>query len=196
MMPQRIVATAVLGIAIFAGIATGWRLADGNDPPAPQDEVNSITGVSSGSRGSNADDPPPEGVEQIPPSEPPPLEPEISTNQVIDLKGVPGADGTEARPAAEDAPPAIDVPNNAIQGVNAEQGIFQSIRGIEGIDSVPLQNLEAVLRMQQPPPETPPQGGGARAAARLLTMEPQETTELQPIEDGREEMTDIELEGS
>ena len=51
---------------------------------------------------------------------------------------------------------------------------MQSVRGIKGIDTVVLQNLEAVLRMQSPPPPPPEDGGGGggvRAAAALLTME-------------------------
>ena len=62
---------------------------------------------------------------------------------------------------------------------SANDGAMQSVRGIKGIDTVMLQNLEAVLRMQAPPP--PPEdgggGGGVRAAAALLTMENDEPPE-------------------
>jgi hypothetical protein len=82
--------------------------------------------------------------------------------------------------------------------IAANDGSLQSIRGIKGIDTVMLQNLEAVLRMQAPPP--PPQagggGGGVRAAAELLTMKNDEPPEPQDESDGREELTELELEGS
>jgi hypothetical protein len=75
-------------------------------------------------------------------------------------------------------------------------GSMQSIRGIQGIDTVLLQNLESVLRMQAPPP--PPEegggGGAARAAAALLTMENEEPLEPENQTDLRDELT--ELEGS
>jgi hypothetical protein len=84
------------------------------------------------------------------------------------------------------------------QVFTANDGSLQSIRGIKGIDTVMLQNLEAVLRMQAPPP--PPQagggGGGVRAAAELLTMENEESPDPQDESDGREELTELELEGS
>ena len=75
-------------------------------------------------------------------------------------------------------------------------GELQSIRGIRGIDTVMLQNLEAVLRMQAPP--LPPQdgGGGSRAAAALLTMDNEEPPDPETEPDGRDELTEIELEGS
>lgn len=78
-----------------------------------------------------------------------------------------------------------------------DDGSLQSIRGIKGIDTVMLQNLEAVLRMQAPPP--PPQeggGGGARAAAQLLTMESDQPPDPEIESDGREELTELVLEGS
>ncbi len=67
---------------------------------------------------------------------------------------------------------------------------IESIRGIEGIDTVPLQNLEAVLRMQTRPEEQQAQGGAGTAAA-LRTMEKTENDDAkQP--DTREEMTALE----
>jgi hypothetical protein len=84
------------------------------------------------------------------------------------------------------------------QVFTANDGSLQSIRGIKGIDTVMLQNLEAVLRMQAPPP--PPQagggGGGVRAAAELLTMENDEPPDPEVESDGREELTELGLEGS
>ncbi len=73
----------------------------------------------------------------------------------------------------------------------------QSIRGIKGIDTVMLQNLEAVLRMQAPPP--PPQeggGGNVRAAAALLTMENDEPPAPEEETDDRQELIQFELKGS
>ncbi len=83
------------------------------------------------------------------------------------------------------------------QAFTANEGSLQSIRGIRGIDTVMLQNLEAVLRMQAPPP--PPQeggGGGVRAAAELLTMENDEPPDPEEETDDREELIEFELEGS
>ncbi len=70
---------------------------------------------------------------------------------------------------------------------------IESIRGIEGIDTIPLQNLEAVLRMQSRPEEQNSQGG-ARTAAGLMTMEATDKDDTkQP--DTRQEMA-TQLEGS
>jgi hypothetical protein len=94
-------------------------------------------------------------------------------------------------------------PGNGRQDVqamiySANDGAMQSVRGIKGIDTVVLQNLEAVLRMQSPPP--PPEagggGGGVRAAAALLTMENDEPPKPEEESDGREELKELELEGS
>ncbi len=70
---------------------------------------------------------------------------------------------------------------------------IESIRGIEGIDTVPLQNLEAVLRMQSRPEEQRSQGG-AGAAAALRMMEATEKNDAQQP-DTRQEMA-TQLEGS
>jgi len=88
---------------------------------------------------------------------------------------------------------------HAPQVFTPHDGSLQSIRGIKGIDTVMLQNLEAVLRMQAPPP--PPQasgggGGGARTAAQLLTMDSDQPPDPQVESDGREELTELVLEGS
>lgn len=64
---------------------------------------------------------------------------------------------------------------------------IESIRGIEGIDTITLENLEAVLRMQSRPEENRAHGGGGSAAA-LVNMETAEKDdEKQP--DTREEMS-------
>jgi hypothetical protein len=85
----------------------------------------------------------------------------------------------------------------AADGFTTNAGAMQSIRGIKGIDTVMLQNLEAVLRMQAPPP--PPEaggGGGARTAAALLTMESDAPPDPEIETDDRQELTELELEGS
>jgi hypothetical protein len=85
--------------------------------------------------------------------------------------------------------------DNSIEGVNEVHGSIETIRGIEGIDTVMLQNLEAVLRMQQRPQEQQSQGG-ARAAAALLTMEPSEAEPIEEDVDGRQVHVAYETEGS
>jgi hypothetical protein len=67
---------------------------------------------------------------------------------------------------------------------------IQSIRGIKGIDTVTLQNLEAVLRLQTreppPPPGNPPP----------ISMGGAETTQTdEPQPDARQQLT-VDLEGS
>lgn len=80
-------------------------------------------------------------------------------------------------------------------GALLSQNAMRSIRGIKGIDTVMLQNLEAVLRMQAPPP--PPEGGGAvQAAAALLTTESDAQPGPETETDDRKELTELELEGS
>ncbi|HPM83176.1 MAG TPA: hypothetical protein PLF81_20885 [Candidatus Anammoximicrobium sp.] len=79
----------------------------------------------------------------------------------------------------------------------ANESSMQSIRGIRGIDTVMLQNLEAVLRMQAPPPPPPEGGGGSvRAAAALLTMESDTPPEPEEETDDRQELMEFELKGS
>ncbi len=81
----------------------------------------------------------------------------------------------------------------SVTGVSDDHGSIRSIRGIEGIDSVMLQNLEVVLRMQDRPQEN--QGkGGASTAARLMAREMAEP--LEELPDAREEHLEFELEGS
>ena len=81
----------------------------------------------------------------------------------------------------------------SIRGVSDDHGSVQSIRGIEGINTVTLQNLEAVLQMQDRPQED--QGkGGARTAAGLMAREP--TEEFEEAPDARDVHLEFELEGS
>jgi hypothetical protein len=67
---------------------------------------------------------------------------------------------------------------------------IQSIRGIKGIDTVTLQNLEAVLRLQTREPPPPP---GNPPPISMGGSETTQTDEVQP--DTREQMT-VDLEGS
>jgi hypothetical protein len=104
--------------------------------------------------------------------------------QTVDIEGVEGTGGVDAET------------EKTVEIFTSSDGTMQSIRGIKGIDTVMLQNLETVLRMQAPPPEPEEGGGGGRAAAALLTMEAEEPLEPQAEEDGRDELTEFELEGS
>lgn len=126
---------------------------------------------------------------------------DVGQQDVQSITGVnSGVDGTLAKPPEDDGVDQVAVPPDpepTIEAVTTGDGSMQSIRGIKGIDTVMLQNLEAVLRMQAPPP--PPEeggGGGLRAAAALMTMENEEPQEPEEEIDGREELTEIELEGS
>lgn len=115
-----------------------------------------------------------------------------------------GVDGSQVDPldteGVDQVPLTAEMPETDAETTEFEimatnDGSMQSIRGIQGIDTVLLQNLESVLRMQAPPP--PPEeggGGAARAAAALLTMENEEPLEPENQTDLRDELT--ELEGS
>jgi hypothetical protein len=96
-----------------------------------------------------------------------------------------GTDGTTAKE-----------PEKKSEIFTTDAGAMQSIRGIKGIDTVMLQNLEAVLRMQAPPP--PPEGGGrsVRTAAALLTMADDAPAGPEVETDDRQELSEFELEGS
>ena len=125
--------------------------------------------------------------------------PDVGRRDVQSITGVnSGVDGARAKPPENDGVDRVAAPPEpTIEAVTTDDGSMQSIRGIKGIDTVMLQNLEAVLRMQAPPP--PPEeggGGGLRAAAALMTMENEEPQEPEEEIDGREELTEIELEGS
>ena len=67
---------------------------------------------------------------------------------------------------------------------------IQSIRGIKGIDTVTLQNLEAVLRLQT---REPPRSGGNPPPVSMGGTETTQTDDPQP--DARQELT-VDLEGS
>ena len=104
---------------------------------------------------------------------------------------------------AEDVPeqgvttiPPTETSENVVQIITTAEGSVQSVRGIKGIDSVMLQNLETVLRMQEPPPPPEGGGGGGRAAAALMTMEDPTDDPLEVEVDARVEHMEFEIEGS
>jgi hypothetical protein len=97
-----------------------------------------------------------------------------------------------ATPVASDAHGSGKAENRETADV---QPTIQSIRGIEGIDAVQLQNLETVLRMQSRTTEQKPRGT-PRAAAALMTMEPAQQEDTQEQPDGRMEQLEIDLTGS
>ena len=99
-----------------------------------------------------------------------------------------GIDGAgETADEAEAIPPSDPV-------FTVNEGAMQSVRGIKGIDTVTLQNLEAVLRMQTPP--LPPTDGGGGRAAALMTMETDQPPDPEEEPDGREELIESDLKGS
>lgn len=190
-------------LAFSASTATGVGMfvlpaADPGEatPGTGRQDVRSITGVGSGVAGAQAKQPEKKGVDQVtvPPEPPATTAPAPQTaadrdqpqSQTADIEGVKGTAGTTTEPEM----------TSEIYSANA--GSMQSVRGIKGIDTVMLQNLEAVLRMQAPPPpsEDGSGGGGVRAAAALLTMENDESPEPEEESDDREELTELELEGS
>jgi hypothetical protein len=182
------------GAAVVASIGLGVALAAAI-PQGPDDgggDVNVVSGVSSGAAGSTNEQPDEEGLEQVPITpEPPPATdqeqtdtpPDATQSQAVDLRGVQGTEGTEVEQ------------ENVVAVIATPEGTIRQIRGIEGIDTVMLQNLEAVLRMQEPPPPPTGGGGGGRAAAALLTMENEEV-EVEEVVDGRDELLEFELDGS
>jgi hypothetical protein len=171
-MTSRLLVGVTLLAAAAAGAGVGALVSAAGDPGGQGRDVQSITGVSSGVDGSQAKQPEKKGIDQValPPETPPEMPPE--------------------------APPAA--PKAATAEIVTGDASMQSIRGIKGIDTVMLQNLEAVLRMQAPPlpPEEGGGGGGVRAAAALMMMQTEEQPEPEPQDDGREELIDPELEGS
>jgi len=80
---------------------------------------------------------------------------------------------------------------NTIRAVTDPHGSVQSIRGIEGIDQVSLQNLEAVLRMQTRSTDQP--RGNARTAASLMKTQSADPQD-EEVPDAREEL--VTTEGS
>jgi hypothetical protein len=189
MIPLALLASAAVGVG--AGVLVSQATA----PDDGQKDVNSITGVSSGVEGSQTKEPEKEGVDQItiPPETPPTTDPTTTNtdvdsdntqSQTVDIEGVEGTDGVSTEQ------------ENTIEILSTSDGTMQSIRGIKGIDTVMLQNLETVLRMQAPPPPPEEGGGGGRAAAALLTMENEEPPDPEDEIDGRQELAEFELEGS
>ncbi|MBC8869853.1 MAG: hypothetical protein H8E44_10565 [Planctomycetes bacterium] len=190
MINRILVPIALLG-SIGVGIAVGFVASEATKPADAPNSVKSITGVNSGAGGTDAKEPDRKGVETIVPEDVPPesskVQPEAieadAESENVEIQGVQGTDGTSVPP------------ENTIESVSEAHGSIETIRGIEGIDAVMLRNLEAVLRMQQQPEE--PQGqGGARSAAALLTMESDEPEETEEIVDSRQELVELELEGS
>lgn len=194
-MITRLLIALALCAAAALGTGAGLLLSQVREPDAGRQDARSITGVSSGVDGTTEKLPEKKGVDQvsIPPQPPANTDPASAANassdssqgQTVDIQGVEGSDGITT-----DTETTIEI-------YTANEDVMQSIRGIQGIDTVMLQNLEAVLRMQAPPP--PPEeggGGGGRAAAALLTMENEEPPEPQEEVDGRQELTELELEGS
>ena len=125
------------------------------------------------------------------------------SDEAQDAASMTGVRSDAAGSTAEDTPeegiqsvPPVAASENVIQVVSTAEGSVQSIRGIKGIDTVMLQNLEAVLRMQEPPPPPEAGGGGGRAAAALLTMEEPVEAPLEIEADARVEHAELEIEGS
>jgi len=190
-MINRILVPIALLSSIGVGIAVGFVASEAKKPADASNSVKSITGVNSGAGGSDAQQPDPKGLEMVVPPNEPPMSADVqpdatetdAESENVEIQGVQGTDGTSVPP------------ENTIESVSEAHGSIETIRGIEGIDTVMLQNLEAVLRMQQQPEE--PQGqGGARSAAALLTMKSDEPEETEEIIDSREELVELELDGS
>jgi hypothetical protein len=179
-----------------AGVGFGVLVSQVAGPDDDHTDVKSITGISSGVDGTrDKKEEEKKGVDEVavPPETPPTTDPPTVTDsdpnsaesQTVDIEGVEGTEGVDAET------------ENTIEIFTTNDGTMQSIRGIKGIDTVMLQNLETVLRMQAPPPEPEEGGGGGgRAAAALLTMEAEEPPEPEEEEDGRDELTELDLEGS
>jgi len=193
MYNRTLAAVALLG-SIGLGISVVLLASGSGEPEDSENSIQSVKGVSSGTGGSDVEEPDRGGVEQIQADNEPPdsqktsakddqTETTAPNSQAVDIQGVRGTDGTMVEQ------------ESTIESVSSDHGSIQSIRGIEGIDSIPLQNLETVLRVQERPKEQS-SGGGARTAAGLLTMESDEQDEPEEVTDGREELTEIELEGS
>ena len=192
-MSARFLIVLALFASGVAGAGAGTLLSQVSAPAGGRQDVKSITGVGSGVDGTQAKPPEKTGVDQVAlPPEPPPTpnparkpdaRPQAPPSQAVKIQGVKGTEGLTTEP------------QHTIEMLPAADNAMQSIRGIKGIDTVMLQNLEAVLRMQAPPP--PPEGGGAvRAAAALLTIENDAKPGPETETDDRKELTELELEGS
>lgn len=82
---------------------------------------------------------------------------------------------------------------NEIQEITDQHGSIQPVRGIQGIDAVMLQNLEAVIRVQTRPEEQ--EGKGTPQAAAALSFAPSDQP-IQELPDARDQHQEFELEGS
>lgn len=213
-MITRLLITLALLASAAVGVGAGVMLMQVAAPGDDRQDVKSITGVSSGVDGSAEKQPEKKGVDQvaIPPEPPTTTEPPNETDtdpddpetEAVQIEGVKGTEGVTTEmestveiEGVEGTEGVTTEPETTVEIFTTSDETMQSIRGIKGIDTVMLQNLEAVLRMQAPPP--PPEeggGGGARAAAALLTMETEEPPDPEEEVDGRDELTELELEGS
>jgi len=174
-MTNRILALMALpaSMALGVGAVLLWSVVSG--PNDTGNKAGSITGVASGAAGSDAPEDEQKGVDSV--------QVDTQTAEIVDIQGVEGTDGTSVEQ------------ENTIEGVNSVEGSVQPIRGIEGIDTIAIQNLETVLQMQAPEMKQDGQGGVATAAA-LMTMEDGELDASGEEPDGREELEELELEGS
>jgi hypothetical protein len=163
---------AGLCVCLGAGLALTWLAAGQGGPQGKTQPAGSATGVTADTVGSVAPEDPPKGLQAVPPP----------AGQSVKIQGVEGRPGL--------APP----PENTVRSVTDAHGSVQSIPGIEGIDTITLENLEAVLRIQQRATEPRPQGGARTAAALLTTDQPPQQPE--ETADAREEHLELEMEGS
>jgi hypothetical protein len=191
----RLLILLALSASAAVGVGVGVLVSQVTETGDERRDVRSITGVSSGTDGTKAKDKDAEkkGVAPVTvlpetrtttdPSQETHADRDNASLQTVDIERVKGTAGTTTE--AE----------NTIEIFTTNTGAMQSIRGIKGIDTVMLQNLEAVLRMQAPPP--PPEGGGSvRTAAALLTMADDGPAGPEVETDDRQELSEFELEGS
>ena len=159
-----------IALILFAsaamGAGTGVLVLQVSGPDMGRENVRSVTGVGSGVEGRKEKD-----LETVE---------EVAQSEAVELAGVEGNEGV------------TEESENTVEVFTSSGGAMQSIRGIKGIDTVVLQNLEAVLRMQAPPVAE----GNGRAAAALLTQESDAPPDPEAEPDGREELKEFELEGS
>jgi hypothetical protein len=191
---NRLLILLALSASAAIGVGAGVLVSQMTEIGDERRDVRSITGVSSGTDGTKAKDVEKKGVAPVtvlpetrtttdPPQESH-ADRDNASLQTVDIERVKGTAGTTTEP------------ENTIEIFTTDAGAMQSIRGIKGIDTVMLQNLEAVLRMQAPPP--PPEGGGrsVRTAAALLTMADDAPAGPEVETDDRQELSEFELEGS
>lgn len=185
-MISRFLISLALCSATAAGLGVSLLVSQATGPDGGRQEEKSITGVGSGVRGTQAKEAEKRGVDQItvPLETPTAAGPERTAASQPNHASSPRANRKGIRGTEE----------STVEIVAANDNAVQLIRGIKGIDTVMLQNLETVLRMQSPPP--PPQGGAVRAAAALLTLPNDATPGPETETDDRKELTEFELEGS